>query len=190
MDLLFECLFRKIERANQKMMRSLKKERYSAKLTEEILGLNSLIKDVRRDVKYAFYSEVSLEDEDKVKFNEEMKKATLLLYAVWVIEWNLESYTKYFETKDDSLLIWKKIMFMDDFDVPEGFKSTNIKAIMSDEKKSKQFYKPLGYCDAKVSIDGETWNSISDRVDDLMNAIGVVDIDANEYLEKWNITIY
>ncbi|MCV80488.1 hypothetical protein DX142_14525, partial [Listeria monocytogenes] len=93
MDLLFECLFRKIERANQKMMRSLKKERYSAKLTEEILGLNSLIKDVRRDVKNAFYSEVSLEDEDKVKFNEEMKKATLLLYAVWVIEWNLESYT-------------------------------------------------------------------------------------------------
>ncbi|EGB9983123.1 hypothetical protein ABFW39_002838 [Listeria monocytogenes] len=190
MDLLFECLFKKIERANQKIIRSLIKERYSAKLGEEILGLNSLLDDVQQEVKYAYYTDVSIEVKDKVKFNEELKKVQLLLYAVRITQWNLESYTKYFETKDESLLIWKEIMFMDELDVPGGLNSTTIKAIIFDGNKAKQFYKPLGYCDVKVSIDDETYNLISYRVQDLMNAIGIVDIDAKEYLEKWNIAFF
>ncbi|ECW7471517.1 hypothetical protein F3246_15280 [Listeria monocytogenes] len=190
MDLLFQCLFRKIERANEKMMGSLRKERYSAKNALEIHDLYSLIMDVRNDVKDTFYYEISLEDVDKVKLNEEMKKVQLLLYAAQMTKWNLESYIKYFETKDESLLIWKNIMFIDELDAPGGVKTTTIKEILSDEIKAKQFYKPLGYCDTKVSRDDEIWASRATRVHELMNALGVVDIDAKGYLKKWNKIYY
>ncbi|EDN8351814.1 hypothetical protein GT375_14190 [Listeria monocytogenes] len=188
MDLLFECLFRKIERANQKIIRSLIKERYSAKLGEEILGLNSILIEVCHDMKYNYAYEMSLEDADKVKLNEEMKKAQLLLYAVQMTQWNLESYTKYFETKNDNLPIQKNIMFVDEFEAVDGWMSTTVKDIIANKKTAVQFYKPLGYCDAKVSMDDEMWALSYTRFHELMNDFGVVDIEAKEYLKKWNKT--
>ncbi|ECJ9747349.1 hypothetical protein FQR52_12475 [Listeria monocytogenes] len=188
MDLLFECLFRKIERANQKIIRSLIKERYSAKLGEEILGLNSILIEVCHDMKYNYAYEMSLEDADKVKLNEDMKKAQLLLHAVHMTKLNLESYTKYFKTKNENLQILKNIMIADGFEGFDGLMSTSVKDIMTNKNKAAQFYKPLGYCDAKLSTDDDVWALSKDRCRELMNDFGVVDIDAKEYLEKWDKT--
>ncbi|EGY4491837.1 hypothetical protein JSY98_002891 [Listeria monocytogenes] len=188
MSLLFQSLFTKIERANQKMMESLVDGEYYEDHGEEIQGLNSVLIDVCHDVKYNYADEMSLEDADKVKLNEEMKKAQLLLYAIQMTQWNLETYTKYFETKNENLPIRKNIMFVDEFEAVDGWMSTTVKDIMTNKKTAAQFYKPLGYCDAKVSMDDEMWASSYARFHELMNDFGVVDIDAKEYLKKWNKT--
>ncbi|EAD6939099.1 hypothetical protein AAV12_11565 [Listeria monocytogenes] len=185
MDLLFQCLFKKIERANQKLIGSLRKGKYYEKLRGEILGLDSLLVEVCHDIKNSYEYETSLEDSNDIRLNEEMKKAQLLLYAVLMTKLNLESYTKYFETKDESLRIWKNIMFLDEFDAPDGWISTTVKELMTNEKEAKLFYKPLGYCDAKVSMDDDMWALKSTRVRELTNEGTIVDLEAKEYLEKW-----
>ncbi|EAF1403342.1 hypothetical protein CH356_14640 [Listeria monocytogenes] len=188
MSLLFQSLFTKIERANQKMMESLEDGEYYEDHGEEILGLNSILIEACHDMKYNYAYEMSLEDADKVKLNEDMKKAQLLLYAVQMTQLNLESYTKYFKTKNENLLIWKNIMIADGFEEVNGWMSTSVKDIMANKKKAAQFYKPLGYCDAKVSTDDDEWALSKARCRELMNEFGVVDIDAKEYLKKWNKT--
>ncbi|MBC1342366.1 hypothetical protein HCX58_13865 [Listeria welshimeri] len=188
MDLLFECLFRKIERANQKLIGSLRKGRYYEERGEEIRGLNSILIEVCHDMKYNYAYEMSLEDADKVKLNEDMKKAQLLLHAVHMTKLNLESYTKYFKTKNENLHILKNIMIADGFKGFDGLMSTSVKDIMTNKNKAAQFYKPLGYCDAKLSTDDDMWVLSKDRCCELMNDFGVVDIDAKEYLKKWDKT--
>ncbi|EAG8561585.1 hypothetical protein CAX48_14205 [Listeria monocytogenes] len=188
MSLLFQSLFTKIERANQKMMESLEDGEYYEDHGEEILGLNSILIEVCHDMKYNYAYEMSLEDVDKVKINDDMKKAQLLLYAVQMTQLNLESYTKYFKTKNENLLIWKNIMIADGFEEVDGWMSTSVKDIMANKKKAAQFYKPLGYCDAKVSTDDDEWALSKARCRELINEFGVVDIDAKEYLKKWNKT--
>ncbi|MBC1376586.1 hypothetical protein HB839_13720 [Listeria sp. FSL L7-1699] len=188
MDLLFQCLFKKIERANQKLIGSLRKGRYYEKLREEIQELDSLLVELCHDIKNSYEYETSLEDSNDIKLNEEMKKAQLLLYAILITKLNLESYIKYFETKDESLLIRKNIMFLDEFDAQEGWISTTVKELMTNEKEAKLFYKPLGYCDAKVSMDDDVLSLKYTRDRDLINDFGIVDIEAKEYLKKWNRT--
>lgn len=188
MSLLFESLFTKIERANQKMLESLEEGEYYEDHGEEILGLNSILIEVCHDMKYNYAYEMSLEDADKVKLNEEMKKAQLLLHAIHMTKLNLESYTKYFKTKNENLYIMKKIIIADGFEGFDGWMSTSVKDIMTNKNKAAQFYKPLGFCDAKLSTDDDVWALSKDRCRELMNDFGVVDIDAKEYLKKWNKT--
>ncbi|ENI8777653.1 hypothetical protein ABZ034_002834 [Listeria monocytogenes] len=188
MSLLFQSLFTKIERANQKMMESLEDGEYYEDHGEEILGLNSILIEVCHDMKYNYAYEMSLEDADKVKLNEEMKKAQLLLHAIHMTKLNLESYTKYFKTKNENLHIMKNIMIADGFEEFDGLMSTSVKDIMTNKNKAAQFYKPLGFCDAKLSTDDDVWALSKDRCRELMNDFGVVDIDAKEYLKKWNKT--
>ncbi|ECW7471516.1 hypothetical protein QPJ54_002942 [Listeria monocytogenes] len=188
MSLLFESLFTKIERANQKMLESLEEGEYYEDHGEEIRGLNSILIEVCHDMKYNYAYEMSLEDADKVKLNEEMKKAQLLLHAIHMTKLNLESYTKYFKTKNENLHIMKNIMIADGFEGFDGLMSTSVKDIMTNKNKAAQFYKPLGFCDAKLSTDDDVWALSKDRCRELMNDFGVVDIDAKEYLKKWNKT--
>ncbi|ENQ9428516.1 TPA: hypothetical protein IP912_002640 [Listeria monocytogenes] len=188
MSLLFQSLFTKIERANQKMMESLEDGEYYEDHGEEIRGLNSILIEVCHDMKYNYAYEMSLEDADKVKLNEEMKKAQLLLHAIHMTKLNLESYTKYFKTKNENLHIMKNIMIADGFEGFDGLMSTSVKDIMTNKNKAAQFYKPLGFCDAKLSTDDDVWALSKDRCRELMNEFGVVDIDAKEYLKKWNKT--
>ncbi|EAC3132079.1 hypothetical protein AAU23_15455 [Listeria monocytogenes] len=188
MSLIFQSLFTKIERANQKMMESLEDGEYYEDHGEEIRGLNSILIEVCHDMKYNYAYEMSLEDADKVKLNEEMKKAQLLLHAIHMTQLNLESYTKYFKTKNENLHIMKNIMIADGFEGFDGLMSTSVKDIMTNKNKAAQFYKPLGFCDAKLSTDDDVWALSKDRCRELMNEFGVVDIDAKEYLKKWNKT--
>lgn len=190
MGLLFERLFKKVERANHNIIYSLTKGKNRKEFTEDVKALNSLIVPLVHEMNDHYEYAVAINNKDISRLDEELKEGQLLLYAIQMTTMNLDSYNKYFETEDESINIQKNIMFQDEFDQPDGWMTTTIKEIMDNHEKAKQFYSPIGFCPEKVSIDDGMWAEKFSRVQELCNNAEITNLEPEEYLEKWNKTFH
>ncbi|MBC1817152.1 hypothetical protein [Listeria seeligeri] len=188
MGLLFESLFKKVERTNHKIIYSLAEGNNREEFTAEVKALNAFFVPLVHEMKDHYDYGVAINEKDIPRLDEELKEGQLLLYALQITKLNLDAYNKYFETKDASISVYKDIMFQDDFDHPDGWIVATVKKIMDNKEIRRKFYSPIGYCSEKVSMDDYMWAEKYSRIQKLAKKSEIIDLEPEKYLEKWNKT--
>ncbi|MBC1990351.1 hypothetical protein HCJ33_10265 [Listeria seeligeri] len=193
MGLLFERLFKKIERTNNMIVCSLVREKNREAFGGEVKALKSLLIPIVHEMKDYYDYGVGINEKDIARLDDELKEGQLLLYALQMTEFNLKSYNKYFETKKESIYFYKDIMFHDTFNHPGCWLMATAKEIMENEEIEDLFCKPIGYCSEKFDsekfdVDVNLPGADISRVKRICEKEKIIDLEPGEYLEKWNKT--
>ncbi|MBC1937859.1 hypothetical protein HCA69_15960 [Listeria grandensis] len=89
----------------------------------------------------------------------------LILYAMGMVDLNIQEYQKYLKIKDLSKCdIRKTVLLNQGINNPHAWQSISFKELLANKEEAIRFIEPISYCNSDLDLDDAEWDEIQAEI--------------------------